>query len=114
LGAGLPQGLLNPAMATGAATGPADGGGLAGGLGSGGGHAGAASAANGPTPIPPALRTTTTNPTGFFAQSGNDSGLRNLPTREPAIPNSGFFNKADRDPGEPNSGIRVPEDLLDD
>jgi PPE-repeat protein len=106
-GLGLPtQGLVNPTSA--AYTGPADAGSMSGGLGSAGANGGV-SAAGGPTPTPPALRTTTSAQSGFFPSVGNDSGLRNLPTRESGIPNSSFFNSGDRNPEDPNPGIRVPD-----
>lgn len=97
------SGLLSNA----AFTAPTDAGALVGGLESG--HANAAvSAASGPTPTPPALRTTTTSPSGFFAAGSNDPGIRNLAARESNIPSSGFFNKADRAPDAPVPGIREP------
>jgi hypothetical protein len=108
-------GLLNPTMATGASAGPADVTGIAGGPVSGA-HAAAVSAASGPTPIPPALRTTMTGQFGFLPggpNGGNDSGFRSPALRESGIPNSGFFNKGDRDPGALEPGIQVPEDLID-
>ena len=108
-------GFVHPAVATGVSAGPADAGGIAGGPVSGGAYAGAVSAAVGPTPVPPALRTTTTGPLGFLPAGptgGNDSGFRNPVTRESGIPNSGFF-KDDSEPSVPEPGIQLPEDLID-
>ncbi len=106
---GLNPGLLNPALANAAFAAHADPGVIAGSVEPGGANAGVVSAANGPTPTPSAMRTTTTAPSGFFT-AGNDAGFRNpAATRESSIPNSGFFNKADRDPGAPNPGIRLPD-----
>ncbi|OBG40016.1 PPE family protein [Mycobacterium sp. E3198] len=96
--------MLNPAGAAMAAH--ADTSALAGGMQAGGASA-VAGTANGPTPTPPALRTTTA-PAGFFATSGAEEGMRNLPGRESGIPNSNFFNKADRPPGAPEPGIGEP------
>jgi hypothetical protein len=82
---------------------------MSGGVGSSGANAGV-TASGGPTPIPPALRTTTSGPLGFLPAAGsNDSGFRNLPTRESGIPNSSFFNRGDPNPEEPNLGIGVPD-----
>ena len=107
LNAGLSSaGLLNPASA--ALTGPADASAIAGGIQSASAQAGAASVAGGPTPTPPALRTTTNGPEAFFPASGNDTGVRNLAARESNIPNSGFFNKGDRDPVASDPGTREP------
>ncbi len=107
LNAGLANaGLLNPASA--ALAGPADASAIAGGIQSASAQAGAASVAGGPTPTPPALRTTTNGPEGFFPASGNDAGVRNLAGRESNIPNSGFFNKGDRDPAAFDAGTREP------
>ena len=108
LNAGLPgAGVFNPA-ATAAFTGAAaDPSAFAGGVQSGP-SAGVASAASGPTPTPPALRTTTSAPAAFFPGGGNE--VRGpATTREPGIPNSGFFNKPDRDLGAPDPGIRMPD-----
>lgn len=86
---------------------PADASALASGLEAG--HANSAvSAAGGPTPTPPALRTTTGAPSGFFAAGNGDPGVRSLPGRESNIPNSGFFNKAERGPDAPAPGPREP------
>jgi hypothetical protein len=107
LNAGLSNlGLLNPANAV--VTGPTDAGAMASSLGSGASPAGVATVASGPTPTPPALRTTTTGTPGFFATSGNDVGVRNLAGRESNIPSSGFFNKDARDPSAPNPGTTEP------
>ena len=108
LNAGLANaGLLSPANAALAA--PADASAIAGGVQSAGAQAAAAaSAAGGPTPTPPALRTTTNGPEGFFPASGNDAGVRNLAGRESNIPNSGFFNKGDRGPAASEPGTREP------
>jgi hypothetical protein len=85
-------GLLNPALANAAAfTHSADAGSV-----ESGPNTSIASAVNGPTPTPPALRTTT-SPSGYFGSGGRDS----------AIPSSGFFGKGDPAAG-PNSGIREP------
>jgi hypothetical protein len=105
LNAGLSNAaMLNPASAAIAA--PGDTSVLSGGMQSGAANA-VAGAASGPTPTPPALRTTTA-PAGFFAASGAEEGMRNLPGRESGIPNSNFFNKADRPPGAPEPGIGEP------
>jgi PPE family protein/pentapeptide repeat protein len=121
--ANLSSGLLNsvtastggmgPAAATSsllsnaAFTAPTDAGAMAGGLEAG--HANSAvSAASGPTPTPPALRTTTGAPSGFFAAGSSDPGVRNLPGREQNIPSSGFFNKGERIPDTSEPGIREP------
>ncbi|OBA75345.1 hypothetical protein A5641_25280 [Mycobacterium sp. 1554424.7] len=86
---------------------PADASAIASGLEAG--HANSAvSAASGPTPTPPALRTTTGSPSGFFAASNTDPGIRSLPARESNIPSSGFFNKAERGPEAPDPGTREP------
>jgi PPE-repeat protein len=107
LNAGLSNlGVLNPANA--AVTGPADAGAIASSLGSGTSPVGAATVASGPTPTPPALRTTTSGTSGFFPTSGNDAGVRNLAGRESNIPSSGFFNKDDRDLSAPNPGTTEP------
>jgi PPE family/Pentapeptide repeats (8 copies) len=100
LSAGVPSpGLLSPAAS--AFAGSADPSAIAGGVESSGAHANVAGPASGPTTTPPALRTTTAAPSGFFPAGGN--------TRESSIPNSGFFNKVDRGPGAPDPGIRVPD-----
>jgi PPE-repeat protein len=86
---------------------PADASALASGLEAG--HANSAvSAANGPTPTPPALRTTTTSPSGFFAAANSDPGVRSLTGRESNIPSSGFFNKGEPGPDAPDPGTREP------
>jgi hypothetical protein len=104
----LNQGLLNPLVGNAAAfAGAADPSAIASNLAPAGATAGIASAAGGPTPIPPALRTTTTGP-GFVPTGGSDSGFRNPGTREPGIPNSSFFNKPDRTPGAPYEGSGEP------
>ncbi|MBW0013061.1 PPE family protein [Mycobacterium sp.] len=103
-----PPGLLNPGIAA-AATGPVNAG-IVHGLESSGAHAAVAGVESGPTPIPPALRTTTAGQSGFFAGAGNDAGFRNLATsREPGIPSSGFFAKGDDAPGAVEPGVGVPE-----
>ncbi|HTY33131.1 PPE family protein [Mycobacterium sp.] len=105
LNAGLSNAaLLNPASA--AVAGPADTSALAGSLQSGAANA-VAGPAGGPTPTPPALRTTT-SPAAFFPASGTEEGVRNLTGRESGIPNSSFFNKGDRPPGTPDPGIGEP------
>ncbi|BBX64997.1 putative PPE family protein PPE10 [Mycobacterium saskatchewanense] len=99
------QALLNPPPAP-AIGGPGDGGAIAG-LESRGASASAAAAASGPTPIPPALRTTTSAPSSVVPTT-NDAAFRNTTvTREPGIPSSGFFPK-DRTPDAPNPGTREP------
>lgn len=98
------SGLLNPGSA--AFAGPADASAVAGSVASGHGSTGV-SAASGPTPTPPALRTTTTGPSGFFAAGGN--AANGAAGREPAIPSSNFFGKGDRVPETPETGIRLPD-----
>ncbi|OBG28876.1 PPE family protein [Mycobacterium sp. 852002-51057_SCH5723018] len=106
LNAGLPNaGMLGPA-ANAAFAAAADPSAIAGNLQSGTGS-GVVSAASGSTPTPPALRTTTSAPPGFFAPGDNE--FRGPATRESGIPSSGFFNKPDRTPGVPGPGIRVPD-----
>jgi PPE-repeat protein len=97
--------LLGPA-ASAAFAGHADPSVIAGGVESGAANANVAGAATGPTPTPPALRTTTTAPSGYFPTGGNPA------TRE-QIPTSSFFNKGERNPDAPELGIRVL-DLPDD
>lgn len=80
-----------------------------------------ASAAGGPTPIPPALRTTTAAPAAFMAAPasgpaaggpaavGGDAGARTpIPARGQAIPETGFF-KDQRTAAEPSPGPGEPE-----
>jgi hypothetical protein len=97
------SGLLSNA----AFTAPADASAIASGLESGHANAGV-SAAGGPTPTPPALRTTTGAPSGFFAAGNSDPGIRSLAGRESNIPSSGFFNKGERVPDAPEPGIKEP------
>jgi PPE-repeat protein len=104
---GLNAGLSNPGLLNSAMTGPTDASAIAGSMQSGTANA-PVSAAGGPTPTPPALRTTTTAPSGFFAPAGSDPEIRSLPGRESNIPSSGFFNKGDHAPDAPGPGIREP------
>jgi PPE-repeat protein len=99
-------GLLNAASA--AFAGPTDAGSVAGGLQSATAYGGVGGPVGGPTPTPPALRTTTNAPAAFLPASGNDAGVRSLTGRESSIPSSGFFNKGDRDPLGPDPGTREP------
>jgi PPE-repeat protein len=92
LNSAIGSGLLNPALANAAAfTHSADAGSV-----ESGANTSIATAVNGPTPTPPALRTTT-SPSGYFGSGGRDS----------AIPSSGFFGKGDPAAAGP-SGIREP------
>ncbi|MGZ4583406.1 MAG: PPE family protein [Mycobacterium sp.] len=106
LSAGLPhQGLLNPASAGPAFAAPADAGTVAGGF-EPRGTTGSVAAINGPTPIPPALRTTTAAAEGFLPAGATDAGLRGT-GREGGIPSSQFF-KGDRTPVAPGPAGREP------
>ncbi|HUH68046.1 MAG TPA: PPE family protein [Mycobacterium sp.] len=101
-------GLLNPALANAAFANPADPGIIAASLESNSANGGVVSAVSGPTPTPPALRTTTTGPSGVFASGGNDSGFRNPATPDPGISSSAFFTKGDGSTAGPGSGTEEP------